>query len=85
MHAAASAARDAVRGREAVLVSHQLPIWIARLAGEHRRLWHDPRRRECSLASVTSLTYEGDHLVSVDYSEPAADLLPIADTEERGA
>jgi broad specificity phosphatase PhoE len=85
MHAAASAARDAVRGREAVLVSHQLPIWIARLAGEHRRLWHDPRRRECSLASVTSLTYEGDHLVSVDYSEPAADLRPIADTEERGA
>jgi len=85
MHAAASAARDAVRGREAVLVSHQLPIWIARLAGEHRRLWHDPRRRECSLASVTSLTYEGDHLVSVDYTEPAADLLPIANTEERGA
>lgn len=85
MHAAAAAARDAVRGREAVLVSHQLPIWIARLAGEHRRLWHDPRRRECSLASVTSLTYEGDHLAFVDYSEPAADLLPIADTEERGA
>jgi broad specificity phosphatase PhoE len=85
MHAAAAAARDAVRGREAVLVSHQLPIWIARLAAEHRRLWHDPRRRECSLASVTSFTYEGDHLVSVDYTEPAADLLPIADTEERGA
>jgi broad specificity phosphatase PhoE len=85
MHAAASIARDAVRGREAVLVSHQLPIWIARLAAEHRRLWHDPRRRECSLASVTSFTYEGDHLVSVDYTEPAADLLPIANTEERGA
>jgi len=86
MHAAAEAARDEVRGREAVLVSHQLPIWIARLAAEHRRLWHDPRRRECALASVTSLTYEGDHVVAVDYTEPAADLVPIAkNAEERGA
>jgi broad specificity phosphatase PhoE len=85
MHAAAAAARDAVPGREAVLVSHQLPIWIARLAGEHRRLWHDPRKRECSLASVTSFTYEGEHLAAVHYTEPAADLLPIANAEERGA
>jgi broad specificity phosphatase PhoE len=85
MHAAAAAARDQVPGREVVLVSHQLPIWIARLAAEHRRLWHDPRRRECSLASVTSFTYEGDDLVHVGYAEPAADLLPIANTEERGA
>ena len=86
MHAAAAAARDAVRGREAVLVSHQLPIWVARLAAENRRLWHDPRRRECALASVTSLTYDGDRIVSVDYTEPAADLLPIAaNTDERGA
>jgi broad specificity phosphatase PhoE len=78
MHAAAEVAREAVRGREAVLVSHQLPIWIARLSAEHRRLWHDPRRRECSLASVTSFTYDGDKLVSVSYAEPAADLLPAA-------
>jgi broad specificity phosphatase PhoE len=75
MHAAAKAAAEAVRGHEAVLVSHQLPIWIARLSAEHRRLWHDPRRRECSLASVTSFTYDGDKLVSVSYAEPAADLL----------
>ena len=78
MHAAAEAAREAVRGHEAVLVSHQLPIWIARLSAEHRRLWHDPRRRECSLASVTSFTYDGDKLVSVSYAEPAADLLANA-------
>ena len=78
MHAAAEVAREAARGREAVLVSHQLPIWIARLSAEHRRLWHDPRRRECSLASFTSFTYEGDRLVSVSYTEPAADLLPAA-------
>ncbi|HYJ75946.1 MAG TPA: histidine phosphatase family protein [Kineosporiaceae bacterium] len=78
MHAAAEVAREAARGHEAVLVSHQLPIWVARLSAEHRHLWHDPRRRQCSLASVTSFTYEGDRLVSVEYTEPAADLLPQA-------
>jgi broad specificity phosphatase PhoE len=78
MHAAAEVAREAARGHEAVLVSHQLPIWVARLSAEHRRLWHDPRRRECSLASVTSFTYDGDKLVSVSYAEPAADLLATA-------
>jgi broad specificity phosphatase PhoE len=78
MHAAAQAARDAVPGGEAVLISHQLPVWIARLAAEHRRLWHDPRRRECTLASVTSFHYTDNVLSSVSYAEPAADLLPCA-------
>ncbi|HET9654188.1 MAG TPA: histidine phosphatase family protein [Kineosporiaceae bacterium] len=78
MHAAAEDARRLAAGHEAVLVSHQLPIWEARLAAENRRLWHDPRRRECSLASLTSLEYEGDRLAAVVYSEPAADLLPGA-------
>ena len=79
MHAAIDAARADARGHEAVLVSHQLPVWIARLAGERRRLWHDPRRRECSLASITSFTYDGDALVAVSYTEPSADLLRRAD------
>ena len=51
---------------------------LTRLSVEHRRLWHDPRRRECSLASVTSLEFDGDRLVGVRYSEPAAELLPGA-------
>jgi broad specificity phosphatase PhoE len=79
MHAAAEVAREAVRGHEGVLVSHQLPLWVARLSAEHRHLWHDPRRRQCSLASVTSFDYDGDRLVSIGYAEPAADLLPQAD------
>jgi broad specificity phosphatase PhoE len=54
-----------------VLVSHQSPVWIARLALEHRRLWHDPRKRQCSLASLTSLTYDDDRLVALAYEEPA--------------
>ncbi|HET7304993.1 MAG TPA: histidine phosphatase family protein [Segeticoccus sp.] len=70
--------REAARGHEAVIVSHQLPIWIVRSRLEGHRLWHDPRRRQCSLASLTSLTYVGDQLSSISYSEPAAPLLPRA-------
>ncbi len=78
MTAAVHAARDQVRGHEAVLVSHQLPIWVARLAAEDRRLWHDPRSRQCTLASLTSLTYENDDLVAITYTEPSRDLLAKA-------
>jgi broad specificity phosphatase PhoE len=78
MHEAAEAARDLASGHEAVLVSHQMPIWMARLSAEHKRLWHDPRKRECSLASVTSIEYDGDRIVSVTYAEPSHDLLPGA-------
>lgn len=70
------AAAAAGAGHDAVVVSHQLPIWIARLAAEGRRFWHDPRRRECTLASVTSLTLIHGRVVSVAYAQPAADLLP---------
>ncbi|GAA3187174.1 MULTISPECIES: histidine phosphatase family protein [Streptomyces] len=76
MMAALGAARDAARGHEAVAVSHQLPIWIVRSFAERRRLWHDPRRRQCTLASLTSFTFQGDKIVSVGYSEPARDLVP---------
>ena len=65
-------------GAEAVLVSHQLPIWVTRLAAEGRRLWHDPRKRECTLTSVTTLDFNGGALVGVRYAEPSADLLPGA-------
>ncbi|MCG6497288.1 histidine phosphatase family protein [Kitasatospora sp. A2-31] len=76
MMGALAAARDAARGHEAVCVSHQLPIWTVRSFVERRRLWHDPRNRQCSLASLTSFTFEGDRIVSVGYREPARDLLP---------
>jgi len=75
MLAAITAARDAALGHEAVVVSHQLPIWVARQALEGNRLWHDPRRRQCSLASLTSVTWADDR-VRIAYTEPALDLLP---------
>ncbi|QDO89854.1 histidine phosphatase family protein [Ornithinimicrobium ciconiae] len=78
MHAAVEAARRAARGHEAVLVSHQLPIETLRRSIEGRRLWHNPRQRQCTLASVTTITYVGDEPVTLDYAEPAAALLAVA-------
>jgi len=78
MLAAMASARDEARGRDALIVSHQLPIWTARSAVERRRFAHDPRKRQCTLASLTSFRYEDDQVVSVAYHEPARDLLPAA-------
>ncbi|MBY6350354.1 histidine phosphatase family protein [Rhodococcus corynebacterioides] len=71
MLAAVNAARVAAVGHEAVCVSHQLPVWTLRRFLQGDRLWHDPRHRQCGLASLTSLIYEGDTLVDIVYSEPA--------------
>jgi broad specificity phosphatase PhoE len=72
VHAVVDAAREEFAGRQLVLVSHQGPIWVARLAFERRRLSHWPGRRRCTLASVTTLTFDGDQLTGVGYAEPAA-------------
>jgi broad specificity phosphatase PhoE len=65
---------NATETGEVVLVSHQLPIWMVhrKLAGE--RLFHDPRRRRCSLSSITSFSKAGATFVEVDYQDPAAAL-----------
>ena len=74
--AMSDAAKDAGDGGQALIVMHELPIWISRLAAEGRSLVHDPRKRQCRLASVTSFTWIDDRIVAVDYAEPAVDLLP---------
>jgi broad specificity phosphatase PhoE len=56
---------------QAVCVSHQLPIYTVRRFVEGQRLYHDPRRRECALASVTTLTLVEHVVVRVEYTEPA--------------
>jgi broad specificity phosphatase PhoE len=61
----------AADGHEAVCVSHQLPIWVTRRLVEGRPMWHDPRRRQCALGSVTSLTFSDGKVSSVDYAEPS--------------
>jgi len=77
MQAAIQHAYESASGKDALVVSHQLPIWILRSAIEGRPFLHDPRRRQCSLASVTSLHFDASgKIVGLTYSEPAAHLLP---------
>ena len=65
-------------GGQALVVSHQLPIEMARRDAEGKTLVHDPRRRRCTLVSVTSFTFRDGFVTAVDYAEPAQDLLPSA-------
>lgn len=72
MWAAIMDAAQAQPERETVLVSHQLPIWVARLDFENRPFLHDPRSRECSLASLTSYVIEDGTATSMTYAAPAS-------------
>ncbi|TIC89257.1 histidine phosphatase family protein [Nocardioides sp. GY 10113] len=82
MLAAVEDARKEAEGHEAVLVSHQLPIWTTRLAVEKRSFLHNPRSRQCTLCSVTSLHFVGTELAQVSYAEPAIDLIPAEDLHD---
>jgi len=57
-----------------VIVSHQLPIWSTRLWTEGRPLAHDPRNRQCALASVTSFSDGSGTLDAVEYDDIAGDM-----------
>jgi broad specificity phosphatase PhoE len=74
-------ARELAEGHEAVCVSHQLPIWTLRRFITGQRLWHDPRRRQCALASLTSLVFTGAELTELCYTEPAG----ASDPRQTGA
>jgi broad specificity phosphatase PhoE len=78
MFAALLTAREAAEGHEALCVSHQLPIWTLRRHVEHKRLWHDPRKRQCALASLTSFHFEDTKIVGIGYEEPAAHLIALS-------
>jgi broad specificity phosphatase PhoE len=76
MRAAIDAAFLSVESGDVVLVSHQLPIWVTHLALAGERFPHDPRKRRCSLSSITTIEQRrGDDgeptLVEVGYVEPA--------------
>jgi len=75
-------ARDAASGREAVCVSHQLPIWVTRRQAEAKRLWHNPSRRECALGSVTSFTFSGNRVSDVSYRVPPRRLVRDIDAAQ---
>jgi broad specificity phosphatase PhoE len=76
MLAAVFTARELADGKDAICVSHQLPIWTLRRSIEGKRLIHDPRKRQCSLASVTSIHFDNEGVISgLTYTEPAQSLL----------
>ncbi len=78
MVAAMAEVSDRVDSGEVVIVSHQLPIWIfhRHLAG--LPLHHSPRKRRCSLCSVTSFQQVGSSFSEVSYVEPAKVLVDEA-------
>jgi broad specificity phosphatase PhoE len=78
MFTALQSAREHAEGHEAVCVSHQLPVWMLRRFVEKKRLWHDPRKRQCALASLTSFHFTGDRITGIMYAEPAADLVALS-------
>ena len=70
MLAAMWTAAESVDSGDVVIVSHQLPIWMAhrKLAGE--RLAHNPKSRRCALSSVTSFDVHPTGFVESGYWEP---------------
>ena len=66
-----SAAKACPEG-DTVIVSHQLPIWVARSAAEGRPFLHDPRKRECALASLTTFDVRDGRISFAGYSTPAS-------------
>ena len=80
MRAAVDDAFDSVDSGDVVLVSHQLPIWVMHLAVAGERYWHDPRKRRCSLSSIT--TFERTDEPLPVYTPPGA---PPAQVSEEDA
>jgi len=65
-------------GGDVVLVSHQLPIWVAHLDVAGERFMHDPRARRCALSSITTFERHGGRIIEVGYADPAARLQAAA-------
>lgn len=78
MLAAVLNAWNGAPGGEVVMVSHQMPIVMVARSVKGMRLPHDPRKRRCTLSSITTLRREGELFVEVAYAEPAAALLEHA-------
>lgn len=75
VRAAVLDAAKAADGHEAACVTHQLPVVALRRLVLGQRLWHDPRQRQCALASVTTFAIDFDKtdadLRFYGYAEPA--------------
>lgn len=56
--AVADAGHQVGAGGQAVLVSHQAPIWTARRQAQQRWLFNIPLMRQCALASITTFSVD---------------------------
>ena len=81
MEEAIESASASVKTGDVVLVTHQLPIWVMHLHLAGEKLMHDPRKRRCSLSSITSLSLADGKLTEISYLEPAKNLEAV----DRGA
>lgn len=59
-------------GGDAVIVSHQMPIWMVHRAVSGRPLFHDPRARRCALSSITTIERAATGWREVEYWHPPA-------------
>src|SRR5690625_2968807 len=64
-------ARVEAECREAILISHQLPIVMVQRTVLGLRLAHAAWNRECDLASVSTLVFDGEQIIDIFYSSPA--------------
>lgn len=64
--------RRRAAGHEAILVSHQLPIVMVQRHVMGLPLAH--ASRQCELASVTSLVFDGEEITDIFYTTPAKDI-----------
>ena len=75
MLAALDDAWQSVPSGDVVIVSHQLPIWMAHRSVAGVPLPHLPSSRRCTLASVTTFEKIQGRWREVGYVEPARELL----------
>lgn len=70
-----AAVRDAIEssdGKDVVIVSHQTPVQVARLAIAERKIPPWLAFSPCDTGSVTTLVVDGDVLISASYFAPQA-------------
>ncbi len=77
-------AADRAEGRDVIVVTHQLPIWMVHRHLDGKPLVHNPTTRRCALSSITEFETVGDTgFAEVDYREPAA--AELHDATDQGA
>jgi broad specificity phosphatase PhoE len=70
-------AHESVVDGDVVIVTHQLPIVMVQRHLAGLPLAHNPKKRQCSLSSITSLEIRNGRINQVAYREPASALSAI--------